>query len=116
MASPLSIRPSPHSEFGSRFPGLVTLASECLNLEWDFEYGSPEDAVMDFAAQFPDEVASCVAGIEALLAECPDEDSRGRELGAMGWGFGGNPGRLDALLIWARDTLRQPSSTEIAAG
>lgn len=116
MASPLSIRPTPHSDFGSRFPGLLTLASECLNSEWDFEYASPEDGVMAFAAQFPDEVASCVDGIDALLRECSDEASRERELDAMGWGFAGPPGRLDGLLVWTRDTLRQPSATEIAAG
>jgi hypothetical protein len=112
----LSTRPSPDSELGRRFPGLATLAAECLNLSWDFEYADAQDAVVSFASQFPDEVASCAAGIEALLDECSDEASRLKQLDALGWGYAPRPGQLDAFLLWARDTLRQASAPGIAAG
>jgi hypothetical protein len=59
-------------------------------------------------------VASCIAGIEALLLECPDEAARDRELDVLGWGYGPRPGKLDAFLVWARDVLRQSSAAEIA--
>jgi hypothetical protein len=92
------------------------LAAECLNLEWDFEYASAEDAVLAFARQFPDEVESCLAGIEALLTECPDEDARDRELDVLGWGYAPETGKLDAFLAWTRDTLQHAASPETAAG
>jgi hypothetical protein len=114
-ASHLSIQPSPSSDFAKRFPGLHALARDVLNADWDFEYASAEDAVVSFASQFPRDVPSCIAGIEALLSECPDEAARDRELDMLGWGYGPRPGRLDAFLVWARDALRQ-SSLDIAAG
>lgn len=114
-ASHLSIQPSPSSDFAKRFPGLHGLARDVLNADWDFEYTSAEDAVVSFATQFPRDVASCIAGIEALLAECPDETARDRELDALGWGYGPRPGRLDAFLVWTCDKLRQSASREAAA-
>jgi hypothetical protein len=101
----MSQRPSPHTDLTERFPGLHGLARDVLNADWDFEYESAEDAVLSFAAQFPRKVPSCVAGIEALLSECPDEATRERELDALGWNYGARPGKLDEFLIWARDTL-----------
>ena len=115
-ASPLSIQPFPSSDFAKRFPGLHGLARDVLNADWDFEYASAEDAVASFVSQFPRDVASCLAGIEALLSECPDEAARERELDALGWGYGPGPGGLDTFLVWARDTLRQSSAAETAAG
>jgi hypothetical protein len=94
----------------------MTLITEFVNLEWDFEFDSPEDAVLSFAVQFPDDVRSCVEGIEALLTECPDEAARVRELDVLGWGYAPRPGRLDAFLEWARTALTQPSAAETAAG
>jgi hypothetical protein len=114
-ASHLSIQPSPSSDFAKRFPGLHGLARDVLNADWDFEYASAEDAVVSFASQFPRDVASCIAGIDALLTECPDEAARDRELDALGWGYGPRPGKLDAFLVWARDTLSS-RATETAAG
>jgi hypothetical protein len=112
----LSTQPSPSSELAKRFPGLHGLARDVLNADWDFEYASAEDAIISFASQFPRDVASCIAGIEALLTECPDEAARDRELEGMGWGYAPRPGRLDAFLVWTRDALRQSSAPEIAAG
>lgn len=113
-ASDLS-QPSPNYDFAKRFPGLHGLARDVLNADWDFKYECPEDAVVSFAAQSPRDVASCIAGIEALLAECPDEAARGRELDTLGWGYGPRPGRLDPFLVWTRDTLRQSDSRDVAA-
>jgi hypothetical protein len=104
-ASRLSTQPSPSSDFAKRFPGLHGLARDVLNADWDFEYESAEDAVLSFASQFPRKVPSCIAGIEALLSECPDEVTRARELDALGWNYGARPGKLDQFLLWARDTL-----------
>jgi hypothetical protein len=91
------------------------LARDVLNADWDFEYESAQDAVISFASQFPREVASCIAGLEALLSECPDEASRHHELRVLGWNYAPGPGRLDAFLGWARDTLRQSPAPEVVA-
>jgi hypothetical protein len=91
------------------------LARDVLNADWDFEYASAEDAVVSFASQFPRDVDSCIAGIEALFAECPDEAARDRELDMLGWNYAPGAGRLDAFLVWARDTLRQSSEHGIAS-
>lgn len=112
----LSTQPSRNSEFAGRFSGLATLARDYLNLSWDFEYDSPEDAVHAFASQRDDELVSCIAGLEAMLSELPDEATRDRELDAMGWGFAPRPGRLDAFLAWARDALKLSIPSEAAAG
>jgi hypothetical protein len=86
-----------------------------LNQDWDFEYESAEAAIISFASQFPRDVASCIAGLDALLAECPDEATRDRELDKLGWNFAPGTGRLDPFLVWARDTLQRAVS-ETAAG
>jgi hypothetical protein len=93
----------------------MTLITEFINLEWGYEFDSPEEAVLAFAARFPDEVPSCVAGIDALLTESPDEAARRQELVHLGWGYASRPGRLDTFLEWAREALSQPSTAATAA-
>jgi hypothetical protein len=98
-----------------RFPGLLGLARDYINLSWDFEFDEPEDGVVAFLTTRPELASSCAAGIEALLNECPDEAERLRRLDELGWGYSPRSGKLDAFLVWARTTLRQ-GSAETAAG
>jgi hypothetical protein len=99
-----------------RFPGLLGLARDYINLSWDFEFDEPADGVLAFLTTRPELASSCVAGIDALLHECPDEAARLKRLGELGWGYAPGEGKLDAFLIWTRDTLQRASSSETAAG
>jgi hypothetical protein len=101
----MSIRPSPSSELSRRFPGLLTLVTEFVNLSWDFEYPDPEAAVLAFLAAFPEEASSAASGVAALLSECPDEQTRHGELSHLGWGYATRQGKLDEFLLWTLKTL-----------
>lgn len=98
-----------------RFPGLLGLARDYVNLSWDFEYDEPEQAVLAFISTRPDLVASCSDGVEAMLVECDDEAGRLRSLAQLGWGYAPRTGKLDAFLLWTRDTLRQSRTQDEAA-
>ncbi len=112
----MSIRRTPNSDLARRFIGLGTLSSELLNGEWDFEFGDPHDAARAMAERFPDEVSSCIAGIEALFAECPNEAARAGELERLGWGYAPKMGQLDLFLQWTHKMLKQGAVPETAAG
>ena len=112
----MSIRPTPNSELAVRFPGLLGLSRDYLNLSWDFEFADPEQGVVAFAGVRPDLTASCAEGIEFILSECADEPERLRTLAELGWGYAPRAGRLDQILIWARDTLRHRHPKQVAAG
>jgi hypothetical protein len=88
-----------------------------LNLDWDFVYASAEDAVISFAERFPRDVASCAAGVGALLQECPDEATRLARLDELGWGYAPRiRGGLDLFLVWVRDTLGAAAGHTAVAG
>lgn len=112
----MSIRPTPNSELALRFPGLLGLSRDYINLSWDFEFDEPEEGVLAFISTRPDLVSSCADGIEVMLTECADEAARLQTLAQLGWGYAPRAGRLDTFLIWARDTLRQSrSQRDVAA-
>lgn len=112
----MSIRPTPNSELAQRFPGLLGLSRDYINLSWDFEYDEPEQGVLAFAATRPDLVSSCADGIDFVLTECADEPMRLQTLAELGWGYAPHANRLDAFLTWTRNTLRRSRShDEIAA-
>jgi hypothetical protein len=112
----LSIRPTPNSELAVRFPGLLGLARDYINLSWDFEFDEPADGVVAFLSTRPELASSCAAGIDAVLHECQDEAARQKQLAELGWGYAPGPGKLDAFLVWTRDTLQHAASSETAAG
>jgi hypothetical protein len=68
--------------------------------------GSAPAALREFATAESAMATNAAAGIDALMAECPDEACRQRALAALDWAYAPPPGELDAFLIWARDELR----------
>lgn len=112
----MSIRPIQSSDLATRFPGLLGLARDYINVSWDFEFDEPEDGVLSFVNARPELASSCAAGLDSLMAECPDEAARLRTLSELGWGYAPRAGKLDTFLIWARDMLARTSTTETAAG
>lgn len=101
----MSIRPIPTSELAAHFPGLRVLAGDYVNLEFDFEFGTAEGAVLAFAEQESELVGDAVEGITWLCRQYPDESARSAALDQLGWGYGGRPGRLDAFLAWTLQAL-----------
>lgn len=106
----MSIRPSPNSELGTRFPGLRELSLSYVTVSWDYEFGSPEAAVAAFCEDQPGLTACAAEGIDALFREYPDEAARAAALAELDWGFVGRPGVLDIFLAWARDALSTAAS------
>jgi hypothetical protein len=102
----LSTPPIQNSDLAERYQGLFKLASGYVNGAWDYTHGSAEAAVMAFIEDQSDDLrASAAAGIDALFSDYPDEASRHAVLSGWGWNYGGIPGRVDALLTWARARL-----------
>ena len=103
----MSIPRTPNSDLADRYQGLFKLASGYVNGAWDYTHGSAEGAVLAFIEDQSEELrASAAAGIDALFSDYPDEASRHAVLTGWGWNYyGGGPGRVDALLIWARTQL-----------
>ena len=98
-------RPIPTSELAKRFPGLRALASDYVNLEWDYEYDSPQEAVLAFAEQESELVGDVVDGLTWLCRTFPEESARAAALDQLGWGYGGRPGMLNDFLAWTLQTL-----------
>lgn len=106
------IPPSRSSDLAERFGGLAVLASDYVNNEWDFEFGTPENAVAAFAEEHPELCGSAVAGITTLLNSSLIEQDRRDALGALGWGYAPKADSLDLFLRWI--VLRLPRTGEAA--
>jgi hypothetical protein len=95
------------SDLANRFPGLAALG-RYLDQPWDYLYGSPEAAVLEFCAHRRGDMASlasALAGIEAVLTELPDETARLDALDAVSFCYQPDDGEFDEFLAWTRDKL-----------
>lgn len=101
MSSPRT----PQSDLARRFPGLEVLADSYITYHLDYIYGDPENAVVQFAEQFPELRQSAADGITALLTEFASEHDRRAALADLRWGHAPRAGMLDEFLIWTRATL-----------
>jgi hypothetical protein len=102
----MAARPTPSSDLAAQFPGLVGLCGYVSNA-WDYEYGSPEAAVVAFIGECADQRASAAAGLEELLRKLDPETERKAVLGWLGFGYTGPPGTVDRFLRWTQARLRQ---------
>jgi hypothetical protein len=84
---------------------LATVARSYLHQDWDLDFESPEDALVAFQTNHPDDAAGIADAAAALLEELRTEEERAQVLGELGWSFWGPAGRIDELLNWARLTL-----------
>jgi hypothetical protein len=91
---------------------LVTFSRSYLHQDWDLDFESPEEALLAFQANHPDEASGISEAAAALLDELSTEVERDKVLDELGWNFWGPPGRIDELLNWARLTLaRRPAES-----
>jgi hypothetical protein len=96
----------PESDLAQRFAGLDQLCGAYLSQLWDYVYGTPEAAVLEFCAHYKDDLAaltSVIAGLDTVFAECEDERARLDALTPMGFNYWPGDGKLDAFLLWARE-------------
>jgi hypothetical protein len=107
----MSARPTPTSELADVFPGLEMLARSYVDLSWDYEYGSPEAAVVAFVEDNPGLAASAAGGLRHLLTACLDDASRLAQLRPLGWGYTGGSRSLALFLTWAADALEVAART-----
>ena len=77
---------------------------------WDeYEYGTWEEAVDDFARRSPERVAGAVVGLQALLDEPLGDDELDQRLRSLGCTFVSDLGDR-AWLAQLRDRLRSASA------
>lgn len=81
----------------------------------DYQFGGADDAVLAFATEYPDLIASAVEGIGTLLGEYA-EDERLPQLEQLGWGYAPGRERLDAFLRWTRQALIEHAPPHVQAG
>ena len=85
---------------------LTHLFSAYFYEAWDeYEYGSWEEAVDDFARRSPDRVAGAVVGLQQLLDEPLGDDALDERLRTLGCTFVSDQGDR-AWLVQLRDRLR----------
>jgi len=101
----MSSRPTQISELGSKFPGLAVLADRYVTNHWDYQFGTPEAAVLAFQGDHPELVADAAAGIDWVCRTLSAEVERTAALARLGWGYGGGPGMLNDFLAWTLQTL-----------
>jgi len=89
---------------------LTHLFSAYFYEAWDeYEYGSWEEAVDDFARRSPDRVNGAVAGLQALLDEPLEDEALDERLRTLGCTFVSDQGDR-AWLIQLRERLRSTSA------